>query len=139
MKPEVKVLHSDSRFIANAMRKPTVCELKLLQIGTQKVLVLTERCYNPGMSVTNAVEYVVMSAYVQLKDMLPELRDLVVIEHYDELSYKGSDVHEPTFDVVQLAYGASEVPQSPVWTPLRDPELLEVLQELYPLNAGDVT
>ncbi len=133
-----KVLHSDQRFIyRDALRRLGVCDLKLIDADGQKILLVTERCYNTGPSVTNAIEHVVTAAYEQLGNKLPPLAELLIVEHYDELSYKGREDVEPTFDVVRFQ---REKPlDGPVWTPLhlyRDPasdwrrQVVKALDEL---------
>lgn len=121
-----EVIHRDNRFIyQSSSNRLGVCELKLIDVSGRKVLLVTERCYNPGPSVTNAIEHVVTAAYEKLGDKLPPISMLTVVEHYDELSYKGGRGGDETFDVVR--FQQSNPFSGPIWSPLRDEQLLHAL------------
>ncbi len=129
-KPEL--ICTTERFIyKDALGRTGVCKLDVFQLpdGVQ-VLMATERCYNPGPSVTNAIEHIVHEVYRQLREIINPLEKLIIIEHYDRLSYRRGEDCEHRFDLV--TFQRTNPFGEPVWKHMPVERVRELLGDLTP-------
>ena len=129
-KPEL-ICTTDRFIYKDALSRTGVCKLEVVQLpdGVQ-VLIATERCYNPGPSVTNAIEHIVQEAYRQLSEILNPLEQLIIIEHYDRLSYRKGEDREHRFDLV--TFQKTNPFSEPVWKHMQQERVRELLGALTP-------
>ncbi len=93
-----------------------VCGVSIFQSNPDMaVVVLTEIEGNPGMSVTNAIEYIATKAKkVFLPNVTPD--QVLWVERYENSGSTLDGAHE-TFDLVALKVGRNSY-HSPAWRPI---------------------
>lgn len=97
------------------------CQLDLYQRSDGKYLaIVTELADNPGTSVTNRIEHLATKISVDYQ-IAP--KDLLVIEHYGEMSYRNPRNQEH-HDMVTFQWANNGVAHKPQWKRVNLEEIL---------------
>lgn len=92
---------------------PSKCGLRIYsRDGDVMVIVFTELSYNPGTSVTNAIEILATKVYRRSFIKWPP-KDFIFIEHYPADEHREKD----TYDLVRMEWDGNEF-KFPKWSPL---------------------